>query len=69
MPRGLQCGHHGNTNQKSSDCGSCFLKKWREIFFVLACKFFNCRAKTKKISRHAFVGNKCENSGTQTDRI
>ncbi|WP_232521987.1 DUF1661 domain-containing protein [Porphyromonas gingivalis] len=35
----------------------------------MACKFFNCRAKTKKISRHAFVGNKCENSGTQTDRI
>ncbi|ATR93548.1 DUF1661 domain-containing protein [Porphyromonas gingivalis] len=45
------------------------MKKWREIFFVLACKFFNCRAKTKKFSRHVFVGNKCENSGTQTYRI
>ncbi|KXC09142.1 hypothetical protein AT291_03700 [Porphyromonas gingivalis] len=25
-----------NTNRKSSDCGAYSLKKWREIFFVVA---------------------------------
>nr|WP_240754067.1 hypothetical protein [Porphyromonas gingivalis] len=29
-----------NTNQKRSDCGACFLKMWRENFFVLEREFF-----------------------------
>nr|WP_262908950.1 DUF1661 domain-containing protein [Porphyromonas gingivalis] len=30
------------------------MKKWREIFFAVARKFFTSRTKTKKFSRHVF---------------
>nr|WP_306490252.1 DUF1661 domain-containing protein [Porphyromonas gingivalis] len=43
-----------NTNQKRSDCGACFLKMWRENFFVLERKFFASRTKTKIFSPYVF---------------
>ncbi|ERJ83680.1 hypothetical protein HMPREF1989_01998 [Porphyromonas gingivalis F0566] len=43
-----------NTNQKRSDCGACFLKMWRENFFVLEREFFASRTKTKIFSPYVF---------------
>nr|WP_235290042.1 DUF1661 domain-containing protein [Porphyromonas gulae] len=54
---------HGNTNQKCSDCGARFLRKWREKFFVVAREFFSSRTKSEKFTRHVLRNDEYKKSG------